>query len=61
MRRRLAQSRSGKHNVPEDVIRRRYAAGWRNFQQQFKLLVDVWAHYDNSGEGPMLVEQGTKV
>jgi hypothetical protein len=36
-------------------------AGWRNFQQQFKLLVDAWAHYDSSGERPVLVEQGTKV
>ena len=51
----------GGHNVPEDVVRRRYAAGQRNFQQQFKLLVDAWAHYDNSGERPVLVEQGTKV
>ena len=43
------------------VIRRRYAAGWRNFQEQFKLLVDAWAHYDSSGERPALVEQGNNV
>lgn len=49
------------HDVPENVIRRRYVAGWRNFQQQFKLLVDAWAHYDNSGERPVLVEQGNNV
>jgi len=47
--------------VPEQVIRRRYAAGWYNFQQKFKLLVDAWAHYDNSGERPVLVEQGQKI
>jgi len=51
----------GGHNVPEQVIRRRYAAGWYNFQQKFKLLVDAWAHYDNSGERPVLVEQGQKI
>ena len=51
----------GGHDVPEDVIRRRYIAGWRNFQQKFKLLVDAWAHYDNSGERPALVEQGSSV
>ena len=56
-----ARVAQGGHNVPEDVVRRRYAAGWRNFQQRFKLLVDAWAHYDNSGERPVLVEQGTKV
>ena len=56
-----ARVAQGGHNVREDVVRRRYAAGWRNFQRQFKLLVDAWAHYDNSGERPVLVEQGTKV
>src|SRR5712692_8398972 len=45
-----ARVAQGGHNVPEHVIRRRYAAGWRNFQQKFKLLVDAWAYYDNSGE-----------
>jgi predicted ABC-type ATPase len=56
-----ARVAQGGHNVPEHVIRRRYAAGWRNFQRQFKLLVDAWAHYDNSGERPVLVEQGNNV
>jgi len=56
-----ARVAQGGHNVPEGVIRRRYAAGWRNFQQKFKLLVDAWAHYDNSGERPVLVEQGNNV
>ena len=56
-----ARVAQGGHNVPEDVIRRRYVAGWRNFQQKFKLLADAWAHYDNSGERPVLVEQGTNV
>ena len=32
--------------------------GWRNFQQKFKLLVDAWALYDNSGERPVLIEEG---
>jgi len=56
-----ARVAQGGHDVPEDVIRRRYIAGWRNFQQKFKLLVDAWAHYDNSGERPALVEQGSSV
>ncbi len=53
-----ARVAQGGHNVPEHVIARRYVAGWRNFQQKFKLLVDAWAHYDNSGTIPVLVEQG---
>ena len=56
-----ARVAQGGHNVPEHVTRRRYVAGWRNFQQKFKLLVDAWAHYDNSGERPVLVEQGNNV
>ena len=56
-----ARVAQGGHDVPEHVIRRRYVAGWRNFQQKFKSLVDAWAHYDNSGERPVLVEQGNNV
>jgi predicted ABC-type ATPase len=53
-----ARVAQGGHDVPEHVIRRRYVAGWRNFEQKFKLLVDAWAYYDNSGERPVLVQQG---
>jgi predicted ABC-type ATPase len=53
----VARMAQGGHKVPEHVIRRRYVAGWRNFQQKFKFLVDAWAHYDNSGERPVLIEQ----
>jgi predicted ABC-type ATPase len=56
-----ARVAQGGHNVPEHIIRRRQDLGWRNCQQKFKLLVDAWAHYDNSGEHPMLVERGTNV
>lgn len=56
-----ARVSQGGHNVAEHVIRRRYAASWHNFQQKFKLLVDAWAHYDNSGERPTLIEQGQKL
>jgi predicted ABC-type ATPase len=54
-----ARVAQGGHNVPEDVVRRRYAAGWRNFQQKYKVLVDVWVQYDNSGERPVLIDEGT--
>jgi predicted ABC-type ATPase len=50
--------RQGGHDVPEDVIRRRYEAGWRNFQQVYKRLVDTWVLYDNSAERPLLLEAG---
>jgi len=50
--------RQGGHSAPEDVIRRRYDAGWRNFEQVYKRLVDTWILYDNSGERPFLLDAG---
>jgi hypothetical protein len=47
--------------VSKGVIAHRYVAGWRNFQQKFKLLVDARAHDDNSGERSVLVEQGSNL
>ena len=46
----------GGHSVPAEVVVRCFAAGWRNFEQVYKPLVDRWALYDNSGEGPVLIE-----
>lgn len=44
----------GGHNVPEQVIRRRFEAGWRNFQEVYRQIVDEWVLYDNSGAAPKL-------
>jgi predicted ABC-type ATPase len=48
--------RQGGHHVPETVIRRRFAAGQQHFHQSYKTQVDIWAHYDNSGLEPVLLE-----
>jgi predicted ABC-type ATPase len=50
--------RQGGHNIPEDVIRRRFAAGLRNFEHAYKLAVNDWARYNNVGETPVLLEWG---
>ncbi len=50
--------RQGGHNIPEDVIRRRFAAGLRNFDRAYKLAVDDWVKYDNVGEAPVLLDWG---
>lgn len=50
--------RQGGHHIPEDVIRRRFAAGLRNFEEAYKPAVDAWAKYDNVGESPVLLEWG---
>ncbi len=38
----------GGHNIPIDVIYRRYASGLRNFFLMYTQIVDYWAFYDNS-------------
>lgn len=48
----------GGHDIPEPVIRRRFAAGRRNFNQHYKTNVDAWALYDNAGTMPVLLEWG---
>lgn len=52
--------REGGHNIPEPVIRRRFTAGLRNFENLYKPAVDEWALYDNSGSEPVLIEEGVK-
>ena len=50
--------RQGGHDVPEAVIRRRFAAGLRHLENAYKSAVDTWAKYDNVGERPTLLEWG---
>lgn len=38
----------GGHNVPENIIRRRYDAGLRNFFKLYIPVADSWQMYDNS-------------
>ena len=48
----------GGHHVPEDVIRRRFDAGWRNFQQIYRDIVNEWRLYDTTETYPRLVVEG---
>jgi predicted ABC-type ATPase len=41
----------GGHHVPEDVIRRRYEAGLKNFFRLYRPLAASWRFYDNSVHG----------
>ena len=47
----------GGHDVPDAVIRRRFHAGWRNWERTYRDLVDEWAVYDNSARTPVLVAE----
>lgn len=54
-----ARVHAGGHDVPEQIIRRRYAAGLRNFSKLYQPLANTWAVYDNSDSpNPIMIAQG---
>ena len=53
-----ARAAQGGHNVPEEVIRRRFDAGLRNFEDLYRTLVNTWAVYENSGPTPVPIASG---
>jgi predicted ABC-type ATPase len=50
----------GGHNIPEQIIRRRFKSGLENFHERCSKVVDSWAFYDNSGPEPQLIEWSDK-
>lgn len=58
---RVAQRvKQGGHDIPEEVIRRRFLAGYRNFERLYAPKVDAWALYDNAGTQPVLLDWSEK-
>lgn len=58
---RVAQRvRQGGHNIPEAVIRRRFAAKRANFGQLYAQKVDAWVLYNNAGDTPVLLDWSEK-
>jgi len=53
--------KAGGHNIPVQIIRRRFLAGLRNLETLYKPLVDEWAIYDNSGAEPQFIEENTQL
>ena len=50
----------GGHDISVPVIRRRFAAGLKNFELHYRAAVDAWALYDNSGDEPVLQQWGER-
>ena len=50
----------GGHNIPEDVIRRRFKAGLANFHDRYSKVVDLWVLFDNYGIKPKLIDWSDK-
>lgn len=51
-----ARVEQGGHNIPEEVIRRRYRAGLENFDVRYSKIVDSWAVYDSYFLPPRLID-----
>jgi predicted ABC-type ATPase len=59
---RVAQRvRQGGHDIPEALVRRRFAAGMDNFKNLYAPSVDSRALYDNAGSEPMLIDWSNRV
>jgi len=51
--------KEGGHYIPEDVVRRRYKSGLRNFFMLFLTRVDNWLFINNSGDHYEIIAEGT--
>lgn len=50
--------RRGGHHVPDEIVRRRYVAGLRNFQQLYRPVATSWQLFDNEVPAqPVLVAE----
>jgi len=45
----------GGHDVPEDIVRRRFDRSMRNFLASYRRLGDSWMWFDNSGATPAVI------
>jgi predicted ABC-type ATPase len=50
--------KEGGHNIPVDIIRRRYKRGLKNFFNLFLPKVDNWLFVNNSGEAYEIIAEG---
>lgn len=58
VRKRVAE---GGHNIPEDVIRRRYKAGLRNLFERYMPIVDSWQLRSNADSESQLIAMADTV
>lgn len=47
--------KQGGHDVPADVVRRRFNRSIDNFFQLYRFLADTWTLFDNSGQSPEII------
>jgi len=47
--------RRGGHDIPENVVRRRFHKGLQNLFTRYRPVLDSWMLFDNSGTVPQLI------
>jgi predicted ABC-type ATPase len=50
--------KEGGHHIPEDIIRRRYKSGLKNFFNLFLHKINNWLFVDNSGDNYEIIAEG---
>lgn len=58
LRRIASRVQQGGHPIPKADAVRRFRRSWANFKQIYQPIADAWLIYDNSGEKPILIEEG---
>jgi len=58
LRRIAARVKQGGHGVPKADVLRRFRRSRQNFKRVYQPIADAWMIYDNSGEKPILLEEG---
>ncbi|HZK75992.1 MAG TPA: zeta toxin family protein [Candidatus Kapabacteria bacterium] len=56
----IRRVKAGGHNVPEEIVRRRFDRSLVNFFQLYRDLADHWEFWDNSASEYQLWASGTK-
>ena len=51
---------SGGHNIPEEIIRRRYIKGIENLNERYLFICDYWMLIDNSEHPMQIIAEGFK-
>ncbi|MDA3885534.1 MAG: zeta toxin family protein [Candidatus Delongbacteria bacterium] len=52
--------KEGGHNIPKDVIKRRYTRGLKNFFNIYSKAVDSWMFINNSGNPYKIIAEGSE-
>ncbi|MBF0431515.1 MAG: zeta toxin family protein [Fibrobacteria bacterium] len=49
--------KTGGHNIPQEIILKRYVSGIRNFFSIYQPISNNWSVYDNSGKSPVIIAE----